>query len=73
MRYVKPILADNLLHPLHKVVQGVFFMCRQHVLWGCILIAFGVGFLIGSWVEGGFLSHCFAIGIAVVGLSMLRK
>ena len=48
-------------------------MCRRDQLWGCILIAFGLGLLIGIWIEGGFLSKCFAIGIGILGLCVIRR
>ena len=48
-------------------------MCRQNLLWGCALLAFGLGFLIGVWVEGGFLAHCFGLGMILLGFGFLRK
>ena len=48
-------------------------MCRQNQLWGFVLIAFGAGVLIGTWLEGGFLCHCFGFGPIVGGLGILRK
>lgn len=54
-------------------MQGVFFMCRQHKLWGSVLIAFGVGILVGTWLEGGFLCNCFAVGVMLLGLGIMGK
>jgi len=54
-------------------LQGVFFMCRQNVLWGCIQAAFGLGLLIGLWIEAGFLAHCFGFGFIIFGCWMLKK
>lgn len=48
-------------------------MCRHNQLWGCALIAFGIGVLIGLWVEGGFLAHCLGFGVIVIGCSVMRK
>lgn len=48
-------------------------MCRQNQLWGCILAAFGLGVLIGVWIEGGFFAHCFGIGMIFLGCCVLRK
>ena len=48
-------------------------MCRHNQLWGCILWAFGLGVLIGVWIEGGFFAHCFGIGMIVLGCFMFRN
>lgn len=48
-------------------------MCRQNVLLGWILAAFGLGLLIGKWVSGGFLFHCLGLGLIVFGVLLLRK
>ena len=48
-------------------------MCRQNQLWGWMLLSFGAGVLLGLWLEGGFLSHCFAFGTIVLGIGFLRK
>ncbi len=48
-------------------------MCRYNQLWGCALIAFGIGVLIGALLEGGFLCNCFGIGLAVLGLVVMKK
>ena len=48
-------------------------MCRHNHLWGSVLIAFGVGILVGNWLEGGFLCNCFAIGIMLVGIAVARR
>lgn len=48
-------------------------MCRQNVLLGCILAAFGAGLLIGNWVGGGFLFHCLGLGLILVGIFLLKK
>ena len=48
-------------------------MCRQNQLWGLALIAFGVGILLGAWLERCFFTTCFAVGVGVVGFGFLRK
>lgn len=48
-------------------------MCRHNHLWGSVLVAFGAGILIGSWLEGGFLCSCFAIGLMLCGIAVARK
>lgn len=48
-------------------------MCRYNQLWGGILIAFGIGVLVGTWLEGGFLCNCFGIGLAITGFVVTRK
>ncbi len=48
-------------------------MCRNNQLWGCILIAFGLGVLIGLWLEGGFFAHCFGFGLMALGPCVMRK
>ena len=48
-------------------------MCRQNMLWGCILMSFGVGLLIGIWLEGGFLAHIFSFAIICVGCGVCKR
>lgn len=48
-------------------------MCRQNQLFGCSLMAFGFGILIGMWLESGFLCGCLGIGLLICGLSMTRR
>ena len=48
-------------------------MCRYNQLWGCVMMAFGLGILIGTWLEGGFLCHCFGFGVIVVGVGVMKK
>ena len=47
-------------------------MCRNGKLWGGALIAFGIGLLIGSWVDNGFLFHCLSFGLIIVGCGVLK-
>lgn len=41
-------------------------MCRKNQLCGSALVAFGVGLLVGIFLESGFF--CFAIGIAIIAM-----
>jgi hypothetical protein len=45
---------------------------RKYIL-GCLFAAFGFGFLIGMWVEGGFLAHCIGFGMLIFGISQVCK
>ncbi len=47
-------------------------MCRKNQLWGCAMLTFGLGLLIGIWLEGGFLAHCFGFGIIFLGCGVFR-
>ena len=49
-------------------------MWRRNLLLGWIILAFGVGFLFGLWVEGSFLAHCIGFGLLMIGgLNLCRK
>lgn len=48
-------------------------MCRQNQLWGCSVIAFGIGILVGICLESGFLAGCLGIGVIFAGFCMMRK
>jgi len=48
-------------------------MCRHNQLWGCSLMAFGLGVLIGLWLEGGFFCGCFAVGMLILGFCVCNK
>ncbi len=48
-------------------------MCRQNHLWGCVMIAFGIGMFVGTWLEADFLCKCFAVGLTVLGFGFLKK
>lgn len=41
-------------------------MCRRNHLCGCALVTFGLGLLIGTWLESGFV--CFFIGLGIISL-----
>ena len=48
-------------------------MCRRNRLWGLGAVVFGVGFLLGMWIEGSFVSHCIAFGLLFWGLAQSLK
>ena len=48
-------------------------MCRQNQLFGCILLGFGLGMLVGLCLEGGFLCSCLSIGLVIGGFYLLSK
>lgn len=73
MRSEKHILAVKMMHPLHRLLQGVYFMCRQNQLWGCVLLAFGLGLLFGLWLNSGFLAHCIGFGLMICGCAVMKK
>lgn len=60
-------------HPLHRVLQGVFVMCRQNQLLGIVLMAFGLGLLFGLWIEAGFIAYCICGGLVFLGCVSLKK
>lgn len=47
-------------------------MCRRNQLYGWILLALGLGILIGKCLEGGLLSTLAGLGIIFVGLCVMR-
>ena len=48
-------------------------MCRKNQLFGWILMAFGWGVLVGSWITKGFFCFCFGFGMMVLGCCILRR
>ena len=60
-------------YPLHRIVQGVFFMCRYSILRGVGLMTFGVGLLIGCGMESGFWCCVLGIGAIISGIIFLQK
>lgn len=45
-------------------------MYRQNRLYGCSLVTFGIGVLVGIWLKGGFWAHCFGLGLVFLGVRM---
>ena len=48
-------------------------MRRHYQLCGCMLMAFGAGILLGTWLSGGFWCHCLGFGLVVGGFFVVRK
>lgn len=48
-------------------------MCRNNQFWGGVLTAFGLGVLMGIWIESGFLAHCFGFALIIGGLCVCKK
>ena len=48
-------------------------MCRQNQLWGCSLLAFGVGVLIGTWLQSGIICHLLGLCLVLLGLGLARR
>jgi len=48
-------------------------MCRQNLMWGASVLAFGAGILIGTWLESGFFCHLIGFGLIVVGIGVIRR
>ena len=48
-------------------------MCRRNHAWGMMLMAFGLGLLIGQCLKSGFWCSAGAIVIVGVGFSIIRQ
>lgn len=48
-------------------------MCRYNQLWGLVLIALGLGILLGTWMSGGFICYCFGLGLGGAGFLILKS
>lgn len=48
-------------------------MCRRNQLWAFVLIAFGLGLLVGLCLSSGFVCCCLGIGAVVMGLFVLQR
>lgn len=48
-------------------------MCRRNLFFAGILIAFGVGLLVGSCMESGFISFAVGFGVIVAGFFFLKR
>lgn len=48
-------------------------MCRQNLLWGSVVVAFGLGMLIGAWLKSGFVTHLIGLALVFLGFAMLRR
>lgn len=48
-------------------------MYRQNQFYGCGLLAFGIGFLIGIWIGSSFWAHCLGFGLILLGFRIFCK
>ena len=48
-------------------------MCRKNQLLGGMLMAFGLGLLMGKCLEAGFMSSFFGLAIVVGGVAVMRQ
>lgn len=48
-------------------------MCRQFELWGWILISLGIGLLLGTFLESGFVQLCIAVGAIAAGIMVMQR
>jgi hypothetical protein len=48
-------------------------MCRRNQLWGCVLLAFGFGMLVGTWLESGLFCHLLGLLALFCGFSVCRR
>ena len=48
-------------------------MCRQNLLYGGCVVAFGLGVLIGTWLESGLLCHLLGLGLIALGFCVIRR
>ena len=48
-------------------------MCRRNHCWGLMLMAFGIGLLVGQCLKTGFWCYAGAVVIMGVGFSVMRQ
>jgi len=48
-------------------------MCRQNVLYGWILIGFGLGILVGMRLESDFFGNLLGVASILGGFSFMHK
>lgn len=48
-------------------------MCRQNLLWGGTVLAFGLGVLVGAWMKSGFVCHLIGFALIALGFCLIRK
>ena len=48
-------------------------MCRRNQLWGCCMIALGLGLLIGLCIASGLVGGCLGVGAVVLGLCLIQR
>lgn len=48
-------------------------MWRQNQLWGCTVMAFGLGLIIGMMLESGLLCGLIGLGLIALGFCLLKR
>lgn len=48
-------------------------MCRRNQLFGWCLGALGLGILLGSWMDGGFLCFLLGVGLMIFGYGLIHR
>ena len=48
-------------------------MCRKNHLWGLSVLAFGLGLLIGCWLESELAQICFGLVLIAGGFFVIQK
>ena len=48
-------------------------MCRKQCLYGCCLMLFGLGVMVGHWLESWFLCSFGGLGLIALGFLILRR
>jgi len=48
-------------------------MCRKNLLLGLGLLAFGLGLLVGCWIENEFVRNCIGVGLIACGVLTLQR
>lgn len=48
-------------------------MCRKNHMWALAAIAFGIGLLIGLWIESGFVQGCMGMGFIGFGFFLFQR
>lgn len=48
-------------------------MCRRNQLWGLAMLTFGLGLLLGCWVESGLGCICCGFGFLIGGVVLIQK
>lgn len=48
-------------------------MCRNNQLWGLAVLTFGLGLLLGCWMESNLAQICFGLALMAGGFLMLEK
>lgn len=48
-------------------------MCRRNQLLGLGILAFGLGLLVGCWLESELLRNCLGLGLLAAGVLCWQK